>query len=58
MQRLDKYKASADQATADGNSGKVKRMGRIVKVSSFSQWWRLCTSQCDSVRPSVQTRGL
>ena len=30
-QRLAKYQSSSDQAQAEGNSSKVRRMGRIIK---------------------------
>ena len=40
-QRLAKYQEASDKAKEEGNSGKVRRMGRIVKVSeiikNFSQ---------------------
>ena len=33
MQRLEKYKATAEQAKEDGESSKARRMTRMVKVS-------------------------
>ena len=33
QQRLAKYQSGMDEAKKDGNSGKARRMGRIVKVS-------------------------
>ena len=30
-QRMTKYQASSDEATKEGNGGKARRMGRIVK---------------------------
>ena len=35
-QRLAKYQDGADKAKEEGNSGKVRRMGRIVKVGCLS----------------------
>ena len=32
MQRLEKYRSSEDSAKQAGESGKARRMGRIVKV--------------------------
>ena len=32
QQRLEKYVAASEQAKQEGNSGKSRRMGRIVKV--------------------------
>ncbi|XP_015750034.1 PREDICTED: coiled-coil and C2 domain-containing protein 1-like, partial [Acropora digitifera] len=41
QQRLAKYQSGMDEAKKDGNSGKARRMGRIVKVSLVSARKRL-----------------